>query len=362
MRQELIGTLDSSFELVFLEIMAIKSPFPNRGLVPKIKRRSHIDHVASILSGQGFTGPDTSNLTEKPCWAVFHRSIGLCGPEIIPIGMFLDEIEQYLILHRRGQDRNFGPFMLQRLGNTRLHYNIGRSSAMVEGTSQDNIPTDMMKEKLSGNHGSGSLVGSTQLPISGKIMFPNCKSADLHMHEGLPASSITPGRVIEDLDHPAGTYYDSKAASILEAGLWGVNSCWHSMRLLERIPLLVRLAEKGGQWEVWRLMTFEGIKTYRSILSIKEAVPEFPRASQKRDLMEWISQRRVAGRDAFIITAYQTYANTTIQEQEYTPTAQGLLERLHLKSFRSDESSTVGSFESNVRLSEKKGDSKFTHH
>ena len=148
----------------------------------------------------------------------------------------------------------------------------------------------------------------------GNIMFPNPQKVHSSGYEGLSVSTIMLGRVIEDLDCPSKTYYASELASLSEGDVWGVGSAWKSLRLWEPSPFLRYSIEAREPREIRRSLTTEGIKTYRSMLSIKDTAPEFLESSEKKDLARWVSQRK-AGKAAFIITAYQTYINAVIIDE-----------------------------------------------
>ena len=201
--------------------------------------------------------------------------------------------------------------MLQRLGDSRSNQEIEILNC-ERGSSQEQMPTDIIKS--SQETMIDTSVQSLHIQTLGNIRFPNPQNGHLSSYKGLSVSSITLGRVIEDLDRPSETYYDSEVASFLEADEWAVGSARESPHLWELIPVFHYPKEAGAPWEIRRSLTSEGIKTYRSMLSIKDTAPEFLEPSEKKDLAEWVSQRK-AGEAAFIITAYQTYINAVIRDE-----------------------------------------------
>ena len=279
--------------------------------------------IASTLSEQGFRGPSISDTIREAFWAVFHRSIYLCIPQTFSLEISLNEIARCLIQQRQGQDLKLLPLALQRLGDPRFDHEIGILER-ERGKSQEHDPTANIETSWNNViHTEQSLLVQT----SSNIMIPNPLKIHSSRYEGLSASTIMLGRVIEDLDCPSRTYYDSEVASLLEGDIWGVGSAWQSLCLFG-LTNSVHYSPKAGEPRGGRLLlTTEGIKTYRSILSINDTVPEFLEHSEKKDLAKWVSQRK-AGKAAYIITAYQTHVNAII---EYWRTGKRL-ERLFLKS------------------------------
>ena len=271
---------------------------------------------------------------------MFYRSINLCIPQTFPLQPSLNEIEQYLIQQRQRQDLKLSPFVLQRLGDSRFNQKIGIFS-YVSGISQKKIPTDMIL--LSRKDLMYTSEQSLCMQTFGNIMFPNPHIVPVSRYEGLSVSTIMLGRVIEDLDCPSETYYDSEVASLLEGDVWSVGSSWQNFCLCEMSPLLQYSDKAGEPLEIRRSLITEGIKTYRSMLSIKDTVPEFLGSSEKKDLVRWVSQRK-AGKAAFIITAYQTYINAVILDQVMYGRKEQPLGRLLLKipGFRQKAISEAG--------------------
>lgn len=168
------------------------------------------------------------------------------------------------------------------------------------------------------------------MQTSGDIRFPDPVNVPIHVYEGLSVSAIMLGRVIENLDCPSETYYDSEVASLLEGDVWGVGSTGQFLHLYGLIPSFKYSTKAGETGEVRRSLTTEGIKTYRSMLSIKDTVPEFLKSSEKRHLARWVSQRK-AGKAAYIITGYQTYTNAIVIDEFVHRRKEQLLGRLLLK-------------------------------
>ena len=217
-------------------------------------------------------------------------------------------MERCLIQQRQGQDLKLSPFVLQRLGDSRFNQKIGILDNM-RGISQERIPTDLIVPSRDPIYASKYF---WSIQTFGTIKFPNPQDLRFSKYEGIPVSTIMLGRVIEDLDRPSKTYYDSEVASLLEGDVWGVKSAQQPLRLLEP-RLSLRYSTKAGEPRgIRRSLTTEGINTYRSLLNIKDTVPEFLKSSEKKDLAKWVSERE-AGKAAFIITAYQTYTNAIIK-------------------------------------------------
>lgn len=260
---------------------------------------------------------------------MFYRSMNLCIPQNFPLKPSLNEIEQYLIQQRQGQDLKLSPFVLQRLGDSRLNQRIGIFD-YVSGISQEQIPTARIlpsREDLMYTSEQSLCVKTW-----GNIMFPNTQEVHSSRYEGLSVSTIILGRVIEDLDCPFETYYDSEVASLLEGDVWGIGSAWQSLCLCELKPILLYPTNAREPWKIRRSLKTEGIKTYRSMLSIKDTVPEFLESSEKKDLARWVSRRK-AGKAAFIITAYQTYINAIIEDDVMPRRSEQPLGRLLLKIY-----------------------------
>lgn len=225
---------------------------------------------------------------------MFHHSLDFGTPELLPEIISLPEIRHFLrFVHEEIQysaihGKLFGSCMLRRLGPPQS-YRRNPSYAHWRGKSQTDIPTKRLFFTANSTDTSAEWL---QLETNRNVVLP---VGVLDRFSKLAPSTIKLGRVVEDLDCPFERYYDSELPSFSEAAV--SNQGTSSLEI------------KPQQGRYYPYLWTKAINTHWSVCSDRKMDPVFEDSSAQKLLIEWISNKKVA----FLITAYQTCVDTTIQ-------------------------------------------------
>ena len=223
---------------------------------------------------------------------MFHRPFNPVVPTVLPVDISQSEIMCFLIFIRTvmSQGKHFESRTLRRLGPPCSSSDI-EPLANVRAKSQANVPTSAIVSSA-----RDSEEYNARLETDGNIMFPDHREATGYDFPGLTRSAIKLGRFIEHPDRPSEDYYDSELPAYCERAVLGRIDC--------RLSIATRL-QKGANF---CCLSAKEINSYWSICSQSEMDPIVARLSEKKLLMQWIHDRKVA----FLITAYQTHVDARI--------------------------------------------------
>lgn len=189
--------------------------------------------------------------------------------------------------------------LLRQLGLPRCDDGFG--SLTDRGISQADFPTNAIAPPTRFSRLFRDSVWPLVLKSAGDIIFPIFPDSDKVTFEGLAPPMIKIARIIEDLDRPSEGHYDSELKGELpmytEATMWDQDAkCLEIESPLHRHPI--------------RHLTTDGISFHWSVCNYTKKDSILIDSSETMLLMRWISERKAA----FLITAYQTYANAKITE------------------------------------------------